>query len=89
MKLNVRAFALTCGLLWGIGLFLITWWIIAFEGSTEDPTFIGRCYRGFNISPLGSLYGLVWALVDGFISGAIFAWVYNLLIGRPAETKEA
>ena len=51
MKLNVKAFALTCGLVWGLGLFLLTWWIIAFEGATGDITTIGRIYRGFNISP--------------------------------------
>jgi hypothetical protein len=34
MKLNVRAFALTCGLVWGLGLFIFTWWIMAFDGAT-------------------------------------------------------
>ena len=32
MKLDVRAFALTCGILWGLGLCGITWWIMMFEG---------------------------------------------------------
>jgi hypothetical protein len=27
MRLNIKAFALTCGLIWGFGLFLLTWWI--------------------------------------------------------------
>ena len=59
MKLSVKAFALTCGLLWGLGLFVLTWWIIAFDGATGEPTFVGglaltgqggwpapaRCYR--------------------------------------------
>lgn len=79
MKLNVKAFALTCALIWGLGLFLLTWWIILFEGSTHDVTFIGRLYRGFNISPLGSVIGLIWAFVDAGIGGALFAWLYNLI----------
>ena len=83
MRLNVKAFALTCGLVWGLGLFLLTWWIIAFEGSTKEITLIGQVYRGFNISPLGSVIGLIWALVDGTIGGAIFAWLYNLIVARP------
>ena len=82
MKLNVKAFALACGSLWGVGLFAATWWIIAFEGATGDPTFIGRLYRGYAISPAGSLIGLVWALVDGVVGGAVFAWLYNLLAIR-------
>ncbi len=81
MKLNVKAFALTCGLWWGIGLFLLTWWIIALDGATGDPTFIGHLYRGYNISPLGSIIGLVWGFFDGLGGGAIFAWLYNLLYG--------
>ena len=38
MKLNTKAFALTCGLVWGLGLFLLTWWIIAFDGATGEIT---------------------------------------------------
>jgi hypothetical protein len=82
MKLNVKAFALACALVWGIGLFLLTWWIIAFEGATRDVTFLGRVYRGYSVTPLGSFIGLVWALADGAIGGAIFAWLYNLIAGR-------
>ena len=29
MKLDVKAFAFTCALIWGIGLFFLTWWVIA------------------------------------------------------------
>ena len=79
MKLNVKAFGLTCGLIWGFGLFLLTWWIIAFEGSTHDATFIGHVYRGYDISPAGSVIGLFWAFADGMIGGAVFAWLYNLI----------
>jgi len=84
MKLNVKAFALTCGILWGIGLFALTWWIIAFDGVTHDVTFIGRCYRGYNISPLGSIVGLIWGFPDAFVGGAITAWLYNLIAARCA-----
>lgn len=82
MKLNVSAFALTCGLIWGFGLFGLTWWIILFEGATGDPTFIGRVYRGFAVSPAGSIIGFFWGLADGLIGGAIFAWLYNLISAR-------
>ena len=82
MKLNVKAFALTCGLVWGLGLFLLTWWIIAIEGATDGRTFIGMVYRGYSISPLGSIIGLLWAFADGAIGGAIFAWLYNCITSR-------
>jgi hypothetical protein len=50
-------------------------------------TFIGRIYRGYSISPGGSFIGLIWALFDGLIGGAIFAWLYNLIATRlPSRT---
>jgi len=89
MRLDIKAFALTCALVWGVGLFALTWWIIAFGGATGDVTFLGRVYLGYSISPLGSLVGLIWALVDGLIGGAIFAWLYNTLADRLAAGSEA
>ena len=82
MKLNVKALALTSALLWGIGLFTLTWWIIAFEGVTNEVTIIGKLYRGYSISPLGSFIGFIWAFLDGLIIGAIFAWVYNKISAK-------
>ncbi|UCH48460.1 MAG: bacteriophage holin [Betaproteobacteria bacterium] len=87
MKLDVHAFALTCGLVWGIGLFVLTWWIIAFDGASTDPTLLGSIYRGYSITPVGSVIGLIWGLVDGFIGGTIFAWLYNLLASRRSSTQ--
>ena len=77
MKLNLKAAALAGGLIWGLGLFFMTWWIIAFEGQTGEQTIIGLIYRGYNISAMGSLIGLVWGFTDGLIGGFVFAWLYN------------
>jgi hypothetical protein len=82
MKLNVKAFGLAFGLWWGLGLFLLTWWIIAFDGATGEVTMIGRLYRGYSITPIGSVIGLLWGFVDGLFGGMILAWLYNLLAGR-------
>ncbi len=78
MRLNIKAFGLTFSLIWGVGLFFLTWWVILFEGPTHGLFGIGHIYRGYNISPMGSLIGLVYALVDGGIGGVLFAWLYNL-----------
>ena len=82
MKLNTKAFALACGLVWGIGLMLITWWIMLMDGTTGEITFIGKVYRGYSISLGGSFMGLVWGLIDGAIGGAILAGIYNYFVGR-------
>lgn len=82
MKLNIKAFALTCGIVWGFGLFALTWWIIAFDGATHEVTLIGRLYRGYDISPVGSIVGFIYGFIDAGIGGAIMAWLYNTLAGR-------
>ncbi len=89
MKLNIKAFALACGILWGLGLFALTWWLIAFEGITNEVTMIGRLYRGYTISPIGSLLGLLYGFIDAFIGGAILAWLYNRIAGRSAPAAPA
>lgn len=85
MKLNIKAFALTSGIVWGVGLFLLTLWIMAFDGATGEPTLLGRLYRGYSISPGGSIIGLIWGFVDGLVFGAIFAWLYNAVSMRYSE----
>jgi len=87
MKIHVKAFSLACGIVWGLGILLLTWWIIAFEGATGEPTMIGRLYLGFNISPTGSFIGFIWAFVDGLIGGAILAWLYNRISTRFLSTE--
>ena len=86
MKLNIKAFAIAVALVWGIGIFIMTWWIIAFEGASAETTFIGQLYRGYTITPVGSFIGLAWAIVDGAIGGAIFAWVYNFFVPSNQST---
>ena len=80
MKLNIKAFSIACGLFFGVGLLLITWWIILFEGATGEITLIGKVYRGYNLSFAGSIIGFCWALFDGLLGGAVFAWLYNFLV---------
>jgi hypothetical protein len=87
MKLNVKAFALTSGIVWGLGLFFLTWWVMALDGATGEPTLIGQVYRGYNISPMGSIVGLIWAFIDGWVGGAIFAWLYNIIAARTSRNK--
>ncbi len=79
MKLNIKSWALTCGMVWGMMVFTLTWWIIAFDGISSDPVFLSRLYRGYAITPAGSIIGLLWAFADGLIIGAVFAWLYNTL----------
>jgi hypothetical protein len=79
MQFNVRVFAVTLGLILGSVLFLETWWIILFGGEGASVT-TSMVYHGYDITPIGSFYGLFWGFLDGCIFGGIFAWLYNRLL---------
>jgi hypothetical protein len=82
MRLNVRAFALTCAIVWGLGLFAVTWWVIILEGASGNTTWLTVIYRGYSLSLAGSFIGLAWAFVDGLVGGLVFAWLYNFMARR-------
>ena len=79
MKLNVKAFALAAGFVWGFNWFALTWFMIALDGISYEMTIIGRMYRGFTVSPVGSLVALLWGFFDGFLIGLLVALIYNKL----------
>jgi len=82
MRLQPRAFGLACGILWGVGLMLVTWWfmIVGSPGSTLAK--LGIVYIGYNVSFWGGFVGLIWGFLDGFVGGFIFSWLYNKLLPR-------
>ena len=79
VKLKPLPLALALGLVWGINWFFLTWWMILFEGITYEITLVGRWYRGYNISPFGSVMGFLWGFLDGFLIGLLVALIYNKL----------
>jgi hypothetical protein len=82
MKLDIKAFSLTCAIMWGIGLPLVTWWVMAFDGPSTAPNWLSHVYRGYTLTLTGSLIGAAWAFFDGLIGGAVFAWLYDLMGAR-------
>lgn len=82
MEIKPRALALALGLVWGLNWFILTWWMILFEGVTHEVTLLGRWYRGFTVSPAGSLVALGYGFVDGFFIGLMVAWLYNKIAPR-------
>jgi len=83
MKLEIRAAALTAGLLWGgLGLFGVGFLHMIWPGYGEAfLQFAASLYPGYNAGPgIGQLLlGTVYGFVDGAIIGAILAWLYNRL----------
>jgi hypothetical protein len=55
-----------------------------FKLVATERTIIGQCYRGYTISPIGSVIGLGW----GLVGGAVFAWLYNVIANRTSAQEQ-
>ena len=76
-KLNVRAFGLSLGIVWGAGVLIMG--ITAMFSSYSAPfvASLSKFYLGYEATVLGSIIGAVWGFVDAGIGGVIIAWLYN------------
>lgn len=80
MKLSIKALTCACAIVWGLVVFLVA------VGNLLWPpygaTFLGlvsSIYPGYKaVASLGNvIVGTLYALVDGAVGGAVFAWIYN------------
>lgn len=85
MKLNLRAFFLTAGILWAVAFFLtglsnLLW--SEYGGSFLQV--MASVYPGYHASrTFGDLIvGTLYALVDGAVCGLIFGWFYNFFVEK-------
>ena len=82
MQLNIKGLALTAGILWGLSYLLLGIANLIWPSYGEAFLALGATiYPGYH-GPAG--FGSVivvtlYALVDGAVGGAIFAWLYNKL----------
>jgi hypothetical protein len=85
MKLNLKALALTAGILWALALFLVGAANLIWPGyGVVFLQLMASIYPGYHAtSSIGDLIvGTSYALVDGAICGLVFGWLYNLFVGR-------
>jgi len=76
--MKIKALGFTCGIMWA--LFVMWSVIICMIGVGDAPfNFVDQFYLGW-LTPnfAGLILGTVMALVDGFVAGALFAWLYGL-----------
>ena len=46
-------------------------------------------FYGYSVSPFGIVVGAFWGLIEGFVHFGIFAWLYNMLLGRSVPSSGA
>jgi hypothetical protein len=82
MKLNIKALALTSGILWGLCMLVMTLAnLVSASYGQEFLQMMSSVYPGYHATrSIGEvIVGTLYGAVDGFIGGAVFAWLYNHL----------
>lgn len=79
--LNAKNFGLAAGIFWGLSMFVMTLINIYTGYAGQWLSLMADIYPGYEISFLGSVIGLAYGFVDGFVGLFIFAWIYNKLNG--------
>ena len=83
-RLSIRALALTGGVLWGASVLFVG--LINLAVPSYGLTFlwfVSSVYPGYHAEPsfISVLIGAGYAVVDGLVCGAVFAWLYNFFAG--------
>ena len=89
MKLSVKGFALACGITFALAM--LAGGIMAMMWPDWGERFMnlaGALYPGVEGVAFGPvIVATLYALVDGAIFGAIFAWLYNRFAGGVAVAE--
>lgn len=85
MKLNLKAFALTAGILWAAAMLLTGLANLIWSGyGVAALQMMASVYPGYHAN--GTIFdlimGVLYALVDGAIAGLVFGWLYNTFVGK-------
>lgn len=89
MRLSSKALALSFGIIWGAAVFLVGIGHLIWPGyGTAMLELAASIYPGYSVGGFGSvIVGTLYAFVDGAIGGAVFAWLYNVMLGRDATAQ--
>lgn len=84
VHLNARAWGISVGLLFGLGLFVATNVLVLRGGETVGPHLglLRMFFPGYSVTFVGSFVGFVYAFVVGYAAGRLIGVVYNRLAER-------
>lgn len=77
-KCQPLALGVAIGATWALGIFFLAIAAMFGWGAALVPP-LASLYIGYGASIAGAIIGAVWAFIDGFVGGAVVAWIYNLV----------
>lgn len=87
VRLNATVQGIGMGLVVGLGIFIATNWLVLRGGDVVGPhlSLLGQFFIGYTVSFMGSLIGLAYGFLSGFVVGCLVAKIYNWVVGLRRE----
>ena len=82
MRLKPFKLGLALGMIWGANIFFTTWLSYFFGYGGRFLAIMTNLYPGYNVSPLGSVIGLIYGFLDLFTGGLLVGIIYNAMNGK-------
>jgi len=83
-RLSATIYGIVFGLLFGLGVFVATLWLVIRGGLVVGPNLalLGQFFLGYTVTYWGSVIGFIYGFAAGFIIGFLIATIYNWIIDR-------
>ncbi len=83
MKLSIKGLAVASAIVWGLAVFLVGVANLIWSGYGQDfLRMVASVYPGYHATATFAqvIVGTLYAVVDGLVCGAVFAWLYNRVV---------
>lgn len=82
LLLNAKVFGLVLGILFGLGIFIATNWLVIKGGKIVGPHLglLSQYFIGYHVTFLGSFIGMAYGFAVGTLCGALIGWIYNKIV---------
>jgi hypothetical protein len=82
-RIQAAVLALVLGLICGLGLFLMTAWLLIKGGEHvgQHLQLLGQYFIGYSVSWKGSVVGFFWGALVGGVIGWAIGNIYNRIVG--------
>jgi len=82
-KIQAGVLAFVCGLIGGLGLFLMTVWLLLEDGPQVGShlRLLSNYFIGYSVTWGGSVIGLLYGALTGGVLGWTIGYIYNKVVG--------
>lgn len=79
LLLNAKVVGLVLGILFALGIFVATNWLVIKGGERVGPhlQLLSQYFIGYRVTFIGSLIGAAYGFTLGTLCGALIGWIYN------------